>query len=226
MRFRLVSDAASEPVTISDLMAFIRVDIDPNDGVMASLLKAARRRVEKETGLALLTQTWAAVMDRWPDTVAPDYRPGQAPTGGVSGWWGGMQQGPIALLVPNGMIEIAKRPFGTVTQIRTRDITSAFTTIDPTTYYVEVSDYVGRISRKPGAYWPPVPSNMLGSIEVTFTCGFGATPDLVPEDLLVAIKMLASHWHEHREPVLEGQVDPMPQHVQSILNSWQALRIR
>ncbi|OXE37555.1 MAG: hypothetical protein CGW95_01165 [Phenylobacterium zucineum] len=227
MRLRLVTDAASEPVTVSELMPFIRVDIDPADGVMTALIAAARRRVEKETGLALMTQTWVAVLDRWPDTVAPDYRnAGLAPGAGLSGWWNGVQQGPQSLIVPNGIIEIPKRPFLSVTQIQTRDVMTNFSTLDSSTYYTEVSDYMGRIARKPGAVWPPVPANMLGCIEITFTCGFGAAAANVPDDLKTAIKMLASHWHEHREPVLEGQLNIMPHHVQSILNSWQSLRLR
>lgn len=226
MRLRLVTDATVEPVALNELMAFIRVDIDPSDGVMASLIKAARRRVEKETGLALLTQTWVAVLDRWPDTVAPDYRPGLAPGNGLSGWWNGVQQGPQSLIVPNGMIEIPKRPFQSLTQIQTRDVTTALTTVDPTTYYTEASDLIGRISRKPGAIWPPVPANMLGAIEITFKAGFGDTSSTVPDDLVTAVKMLAGHWHENREAVATGVAVPLPQHVQTILNSYQGLRLR
>ena len=225
MRLRLVTDASAEPVTVAELMPFIRVDIDPADGVMTALIAAARRRVEKETGLALMNQTWVAVLDRWPDTVAPDYRPGLS-SSGLSGWWNGVQQGPQSLIVPNGMIEITKRPFQSLTSIQTRDVTAAFSTLDSSTYYIEVSDYMGRISRKPGAIWPPIPANMLGAIEITFIAGFGATSASVPDDLKTAIKMLAAHWHENREPISTGYANPITNHVQSILSSWQSLRLR
>ncbi len=224
MRFRLVTDATSEPVSIADMMSFARVSIDPSDGVMTALIKAARQRVERITGLALLNQTWVAVLDRWPDLSPPDYQSGSI-NGGL-GWWSGIRQSAQALVVPNGMIEINKRPFQSVSQIQIRDVTSAFSTLDPTTYYSEVSENMGRISRKPGTIWPPIPANMLGAIEVTFLCGFGTTAAAVPADLLASIKMLVSHWHENREPISTSFVAPIPHHVDDILKSWTSIRLR
>ena len=65
-RLRLATDAASEPVTVADAKAYARVDDSADDTLIGTLITAARKRVEKETGLALMPQTWVAVFDRWP----------------------------------------------------------------------------------------------------------------------------------------------------------------
>src|SRR5260370_38203925 len=76
MRFRLLTPPTVEPVSIADLMAFARVDQDPGDGVLQRVALPARARVGRATGLALITQTWAAVLDRSPLTPHPDYSNG------------------------------------------------------------------------------------------------------------------------------------------------------
>ncbi|MBV8565231.1 MAG: hypothetical protein JO273_07245 [Methylobacteriaceae bacterium] len=228
MRFRLLTPPAVEPVATSDLMAFARVDVDPGDGVLQRLIVAARERVERDTGLALITQTWLAVLDRWPATPAPDYhyRLTQADIGLASGWWDGVRDGPVTLLSPSGVIEITRRPFRSLVSFQTRDITTALQSVDPATYMLEVSNDIGRIMRKPGAVWPLVVAGMMDAIEITVTLGFGDAASAVPADLQTAILMLAAHWHETREPVIDGRFGPAPEHVRAILASWQGKRLR
>jgi hypothetical protein len=215
MRFRLLTPPAAEPVIASDLMAFARIDTDPGDGVLQRVLLAARERVERDTGLALITQTWVAVLDRWPMAPAPDER-----------WWDGVREGPVALLSPFGVIEITRRPFQSLMSFQVRDATTAFQSVDSSTYFIDVSDDMGRIARKPGAVWPLVVAGMADAIEITVKLGFGDAPSSAPAELQTAILMLASHWYETRELVGEGRFGAVPEHVRSILQSWQGRRLR
>ncbi len=224
MRFRLLTPPATEPVTVDDLMAFARVDVDPGDGVLQRLLVAARERVERDTGLALVTQTWVAVLDRWPLTPPPDDR--FLLGGGDDGWWEGVRQGPVTLLSPYGVIEITRRPFQSVVSFQVRDATTAFQGVDAASYYIDASDGIGRIVRKPGAVWPLVVAGMADSIEITVKLGFGDAADNVPSELQTAILMLGSHWYETREPVIEGRLGAVPEHLRSVLQSWQGRRLR
>jgi hypothetical protein len=228
MRFRLITPPAVEPVAVSDLMAFARVDLDPGDGVLQRVLTAARQRIESDTGLVLISQIWVAVLDRWPTTPAPDFRPGltDSDCGLAPGWWDGVRDGKISLLSPSGMIEIPRRPFLSLVSFQTRDATTALQTVDPSTYYVEISNDIGRIMRVPGMTWPLIVAGMMDAIEITITLGFGATAASVPADLQTAVLMLAAHWYETREPVIDGRFGPAPEHIRSILQSWQGKRLR
>ncbi|WP_018266519.1 head-tail connector protein [Methylosinus sp. LW4] len=218
-RLRLVTDAASEPVTLADAKAYARVDLGDDDILITALIAAARRRVEKETGLALLTQSWVSVFDRWPDSTSG---------GGLSSpWWDGVREAPLSMVSPSGVIEIPKRPFQAVTQMKLRDAYGSFVTVDPSIYYTEVSDMRGRIVRVLGKIWPVIVMAPRSAIEISFTAGFDAAPySGVPDDLLLAIKMLVKHWYDNREPVAEGKVGKLPAHIDAILGSYRAVRLQ
>ncbi|WP_159728378.1 head-tail connector protein [Methylosinus sp. Ce-a6] len=218
-RLRLVTDAASEPLTLADAKAYARVDLADDDALITALIAAARRRAEKETGLALLTQSWVAVLDRWPDGTSG---------GGLSSpWWDGVREAPLAMVSPAGVIEIPKRPFQAVTQIRLRDAYGDFTTVDPAIYYSEVSDMRGRIIRKLGTIWPVIVMAPKSAIEISITAGFDAAPySGVPDDLVLAIKMLVKHWYDNREPVADGRIGKVPAHIDAIFGSYRATRLR
>lgn len=217
-RLRLVTDSLSEPLTVDDAKDYARLDTSDDDRLVLATIKAARRRVEKETGLALLTQSWAAVFDQWPD----------AGEGGLSApWWDGVREAPLSVLMSSGSVDIPKRPFQAVTAIRVRDAYGDFHTVDPTVYYTDVSGQRGRIIRKLGQVWPIIIMAPKAAIEVDFTAGFDAAPySGVPDDLILAIKMLVKHWLDNREPVADGKIGRVPFHVQSIFDGYRETRLR
>jgi len=230
MRYRLVTDATSEPVTLTEAKDYCRIDDANSDVRITSLISAARRNIENETGLALLTQTWVGVLDRYPDTPAPDYKRGL--TGGYSNgfanqssWWDGMRQGAVSMFGSVGMIEIGKRPFQSVDSIKIRGIDTTFSTVSSSSYYVETSGLQGRIGRVPGASWD-IQGVALDGIEIQFKCGYGDAASAVPDDLKLAIQMLVLHWYESREAVTDGRFGLTSRHLASILQPYKALRLR
>lgn len=62
----LLTGPTVEPWTVAELKAFLRVDHDADDAVIASLLAAARSQVEALTRRALLLQSWRLSYDAWP----------------------------------------------------------------------------------------------------------------------------------------------------------------
>ena len=215
-RLRLVTDATAEPVQIGEAKQYCRIDQTDEDDLIRSLIVAARRHVEKETGLALRTQTWTAVIDRWPDGQGQGF-------GGP--WWDGTRQVPISLITSTTTLEIPKRPFQAVTSIKLRDAYGTLNTVDPSVYFTEVSDMRGRVNRVLGRVWPTIILANSGAIEITFTAGFDAAPySGIPQDLVTAIKMLIKHWFDNREPIADGRIGAVPIHVNEILKNWQPLR--
>ncbi len=57
---------ATEPVTLADLKAWLRLDGGDEDDLLVALLTAARLAVEEASGRRLVTQDWRLVRDAWP----------------------------------------------------------------------------------------------------------------------------------------------------------------
>ncbi|MFG1317759.1 head-tail connector protein [Xanthobacter autotrophicus] len=62
----LVAGPAAEPLTRAEAKAYLRIDHTDEDALLDALVTAARRRVEVETGRALMEQTWRFSLDAWP----------------------------------------------------------------------------------------------------------------------------------------------------------------
>jgi uncharacterized phiE125 gp8 family phage protein len=62
----LLSGPAVEPITLDEAKAYLRVEHDDDDLVIAALIAGARIHVETQTRRALITQTWRLIRDNWP----------------------------------------------------------------------------------------------------------------------------------------------------------------
>lgn len=63
----LLAGPAQEPVALAEAKAFLKVDDAAEDGLIATLIGAARLHIEGVTGRALLAQDWRVVLDAWPE---------------------------------------------------------------------------------------------------------------------------------------------------------------
>ncbi|HWL03330.1 MAG TPA: head-tail connector protein [Xanthobacteraceae bacterium] len=62
----LLEAPETEPITLGEAKAFLRVEHDDEDDVIAALIASARMQVEAQTRRALITQEWRIVRDGWP----------------------------------------------------------------------------------------------------------------------------------------------------------------
>jgi hypothetical protein len=72
----LLNGPALEPVSLAEAKAFLRVEHDDDDEVIAALIAGARIHVETQTRRALITQSWRLTRDAWPQTGRIAVRPG------------------------------------------------------------------------------------------------------------------------------------------------------
>jgi len=63
----LLTPPAIEPLSLAETKAYLRVETADDDPLIAALIAAGRIHVERQTGLALLTQGWRLVLDCWPE---------------------------------------------------------------------------------------------------------------------------------------------------------------
>ncbi len=70
MALVLTSAPAVEPISVAEAKTHMRVDDATEDVLISSLILTSRLHIEAGLGLALITQTWKLVLDRWPKTAA------------------------------------------------------------------------------------------------------------------------------------------------------------
>jgi len=62
----LVTAPTQEPISIEGAKEFLRIDISDEDDLIGELISTARRFVEEDAEIALLTSTWALYLDCFP----------------------------------------------------------------------------------------------------------------------------------------------------------------
>lgn len=82
MALILTGGPATEPVSVAEAKAHLRVDGSAEDVLISSLILTSRLHIEAALGLALITQSWTLALDAWPRgaSVALPLRPVQAVT--------------------------------------------------------------------------------------------------------------------------------------------------
>ena len=210
--YDLVTAPAAEPMTVAEVKDHARIDGSADDAYIGDLITAARERVERNTGRGLITQTWRLTLDDWP-------------AANRDAWWDGQRDGPISVL-DAAWVELRKAPIAAVTSVVTKDEDNSPTTWAASNYYLarQPNGY-GRLTRKSGAVWPVVTVRAASAIEITFTVGYGTLAASVPSPLRHAIKMLAGHWYDNREPASEcASPQLMPMGLGAIMASHRVMR--
>ena len=86
--------------------------------------------------------------------------------------------------------------------------------IDPIT---DITSEPGRIQPELDQYWPTDVRAKIGSVLITYTAGYSSV-SAVPQGCRTAIKMLAAHWYENREPVAAGAGTEVPFGLTALLD--------
>ena len=72
MALVLTIGPAIEPGTLSEAKAHLRIDGGAEDVLLTSLILTSRLHIEAALGLAMITQSWMLVLDRWPGDGSVD----------------------------------------------------------------------------------------------------------------------------------------------------------
>ncbi len=178
--YSLITPPASEPITITEAKAHLRVDTPDDDTLITSLIKSSRELCELYTGLGLLPQTWRLLMDKWP-TVQNDE------------WWDGLRQGAFIPTVKKELL-LERSPLVSVSTVKTFEEDGSGAIYDSSNYYVDPSG--GRIVLKASSS-APTGSKSINSVEIVFSVGY-ADASNVPGAIKLGILDLINFHYEHR----------------------------
>ena len=121
---------------------------------------------------------------------------------------------------PDSPFKLPRPPLIAVDSIKYKDEDGDESTMSASDYVVDTASTPGRLALADGASWPSSNLYPVGAITIQFQAGYG-DPEDVPEIYKLAIKLLVSHWYEHREGTVERSIwlDDVPFGVKALLNA-------
>lgn len=189
-----VADAAVEPLSVAEARQYLRLEVNDDDALLADLITAARYVCEGLTDRSFITTTWRLTLDYLPFAAIGGII-GPALTGFPTGRRP-LDDGSIMLPMPPliGLESISYVDQGGTT--RTLDVSdgSLDVIVSPGT--------PGRISAGYGRFFPfSRPS--IAAVEIVYTAGYGPNAADVPKNVKTAMRLLVSHYYEHRSTQAE-----------------------
>jgi len=201
----LISTLPTPAITVAYAKDHIRALGNTDDNLIAVWINAAASYFEEQTGRQLITATREAWLDAFP-------------------WVGGA--GAIS------RIELPHPPLQSVVSVQYLDADGtlqSFTGGSPATALFTTSAPAGPYARRGwveplfGQTWP-TPYAQTGAIRIRYTCGYGDTPDDIPELVRGILCFLVGHFDTNRSAVQNSQrgesVMALPYGVQEMMNGF------
>ena len=183
--------AASEPLTIPEVMAHCRIDVNNDDSLLPILISSARAAAEQQLHRYLITQTLDAYFDGFPRYSCNNQR--YYTDGYPSFLTDGQSHSNYLILLP---------PLQSVTSISYVDDNGATQTLAADQYLVDSKSTPARITPAYGVSWPTT-RIQNGAVIVRFVAGYGtasSVPACVKNWMLIRIKTL----YENRDQITVG----------------------
>jgi hypothetical protein len=206
---QLVSAPESEPVSLEEAKAHLRVDFTDDDSLILSLISAAREVVEGKLRRSVFPQTYMLTLDQFPYptgilTKTPSQR---------ENWLF------PSIYFSDYAIELPLAKVTSVESIAFTDVTGETVTLPEDQYVVDVNAVPARIVPANGGTWPYINSYSPGSISITFKAGEW-DGDTVPVSIKQAMLLLIGHWYANREAVTDKPMTTLPMAVDCLLQRW------
>ena len=207
-----------EPILLADARNYLKQDVPDDDPLISTLITSARRYCETKLRQAFITQTWRLFLDSFPSAGGYYNRAIREIWPSLGTLAGGM--GGYPGLTPNstGIINIPMPPLQSIDAVEYYDSQNNRVTVDPSVYIASTGT-PARIQPNYSTVWP-LARPTIDAVQITFTAGRGDTPDVVPENVMIAMMMLVDHWYANRGPTVTGTiVATVPKTVDSLLNT-------
>ena len=197
-----------EPLTVIETRDSLRLDDDVDESLVMSYIIAAREWAENYTGRALITRT----MQQWLDGFVHVDMP----------LWEGWKTGPNILNYQNH-IELALAPVISVSNIKYFADDDTETTWNATNYYADTIREPARIVLRDGGSYP-TELRAANAIKITYTAGYGATSQNVPEPIRIAMMQYCAFMYEHRGDFERFPPPQPPKVLTQLLQPYQIMR--
>lgn len=226
MRYRSLvraTEPASNPVTLTEAKAHLRIDSTAEDDLISTLITAATRWAEDYCDRTFCHTQWQMRVDSFYGAIGSPVQFGlKADGNNIEG-----RQG----TVPNLDVELPRPPMvqsGTATAVTityTPAVSGTTATLDATEYRVDRQATPGAARPLYGKTWP---SHLVdqNSVTVTWWAGYSSDGTSVPATAKSAVLMIVAHLWKNREASIEATLNEVPFGVKALLDTvrWGSYR--
>jgi len=203
----IVTDVASEPLTVSEVKDYIRVDDNIDDTVITNMIKSARLWVENYTNRSLLNRTLKYSIDYIDEVEQP--------------LWEGVRVGPD-MTMRRRYLQLPRPPVVSVSSVKYFSDDDTETVFASSKYYVDNAREPARIVLRNGETWPTA-LRVANAIEVTYVSGYGANRTDVPEALIQGIMQTIAFYYENRGDVYDRPQNFAPKTLKLLLDPYKVM---
>jgi hypothetical protein len=223
-----------EPVSVSQMKNWLRVEITDDDSLIGFLITAAREACENFCSRSFPIKSYLQTLDSFPyftDTVMSQmaYPPS----------YYSLPMYSTTLWNYSQMIKLYMPPAIAVQGLDYTDTNGENQTLmQDTDFILDNVNEPARIFPMPGDMWPSclyVPN----AVRIHYTAGFGSTAvdptpidgelpqgagsQPMPQRVIVAMQQLLANWYENREASTPGSMGEIPNHVKMLLWSLRVM---
>lgn len=204
MSIEVVTPPVSEPLTLAEAKAHLRVDYALEDAQVASMIVAAREWVERRCRRALVTQTLRLWLDGFPPATTQ------------------FVEGVASPSSRSGVVLIERSPVQSVSNVKYLAASDgSLVTLGSSEYVLDAVSAPARLMPAYGKTWPGV-REQINAVQIEFVAGYTGS---VPEPIRMAMRLLIGHWWEHREAVMVGSITKeLEFSVEALLATYVAFR--
>ena len=139
----------------------------------------------------------------------------------AQGWRLTLDAWPTASGPSGRLVEIPLGPVLEIASVAVLDADGVPVPLEASAWTAETAGIPARIHVRDA----PAPGLPLGGIRIDYTAGYGDPAD-VPAPLVQAVRLLAAHWYEAREPVaFGGPATRVPETVTALIAPYRVLAL-
>lgn len=122
------------------------------------------------------------------------------------------------IVLPRGKLQ-------SITSVKYKDLSDVEQTLAVSVYQADTDIDPGRLLLAYDQDWPDV-LDFPRTVKIRYVCGYGDTPDTVPEEIQQAVKIYGAHLDDNREAFVTGTiVSKIPLSAENLLQPYRLLHL-